>query len=214
MYHNILIVTAVEVEKEAVLRGLQHETRFDVLAGGVGPVAAAASTATAIAKGSYDLVISMGIGGGFKGKAPVGSLAVSSEIIAADLGVESEQGFSSIDTLGFGSSRIEISQEIVALIEAVAHDRGIPIITGPILTISTVTGTAETALEMEKRVPGAVAEAMEGFGVAVAAKQANLPIIEIRGISNLVGPRDRDAWRIKDALAALERVSSLFKEAL
>jgi futalosine hydrolase len=43
---------------------------------------------------------------------------------------------------------------------------------------------------------------MEGFGVACAA--AGKPFGEVRAISNLVGPRDREAWRIAPALAALE----------
>jgi futalosine hydrolase len=44
---------------------------------------------------------------------------------------------------------------------------------------------------------------MEGFGVAVAAARFGVPAAEIRGVSNLVGPRNRDAWRIGEALAAL-----------
>ncbi|NEE34633.1 futalosine hydrolase, partial [Streptomyces sp. SID7982] len=51
--------------------------------------------------------------------------------------------------------------------------------------------------------PGALAEAMEGFGVAEAAARAEVPVLEVRAVSNAVGPRDRDAWRIGDALAAL-----------
>jgi futalosine hydrolase len=74
--------------------------------------------------------------------------------------------------------------------------------------VSTVTGTAERAAVLRRRHPEAVAEAMEGFGVATAATQAALPFAELRTISNPVGPRDRDAWRISDALAALERVGS------
>ncbi|GAE26629.1 menaquinone via futalosine step 2 [Halalkalibacter wakoensis JCM 9140] len=53
---------------------------------------------------------------------------------------------------------------------------------------------------------------MEGFGVAEAARQHQVPVIEVRSISNKVGPRDRDSWRIKEALAALERISSIFPE--
>jgi futalosine hydrolase len=53
------------------------------------------------------------------------------------------------------------------------------------------------------RYPDAVAEGMEGFGVAVAAAAAGIPFAELRTISNPIGPRDRAAWRIPDALAAL-----------
>lgn len=39
---RILVMTAVPVERDAVLRGLHNDPRFDVLEAGVGPVAAAA----------------------------------------------------------------------------------------------------------------------------------------------------------------------------
>lgn len=44
---------------------------------------------------------------------------------------------------------------------------------------------------------------MEGFGVAEAAAAHGIPVLELRAVSNPVGPRDRTAWRIGDALAAL-----------
>jgi futalosine hydrolase len=44
---------------------------------------------------------------------------------------------------------------------------------------------------------------MEGFGVATAARHVEVAFAEIRTISNPIGPRDRAAWRIEDALTAL-----------
>jgi futalosine hydrolase len=85
---------------------------------------------------------------------------------------------------------------------------------GPVLTVSTATGTAATALERASQVPGAAAEGMEGFGVATAALDRGLPILEIRAISNPVGPRDREAWRIKEALETLEAASAILREVL
>lgn len=74
---------------------------------------------------------------------------------------------------------------------------------GAVLTVSTVTGTAARAAALRTRHPTALAEAMEGFGVAEAAGAHGVPVLEIRAVSNPVGPRDRAAWRIGDALAAL-----------
>lgn len=85
-----LVVTAVAAEADSVAAGLTPHpdapgpeprtlpggypvTRrdlpgiaFDVLVAGVGPAAAAAGTATALALGPYALVVSAGIGGGFQ----------------------------------------------------------------------------------------------------------------------------------------------------
>lgn len=211
---RVLIITAVLAERDAVLRGIKGDTRFDVLVAGVGPAAAAAVTAKALATGGYSLVVSAGIGGGFTGRAEVGSLVVANEIVAADLGVETPEGFSSLDELGFGSTRIQVDASLVNRVTEALLATGLPVSAGPVLTVSTVTGTAASAAEMAARVPGATAEAMEGYGVAIAAQGSGVPILELRAISNLVGPRDRTAWRIKEALDVLEAASSILPEVL
>lgn len=168
---------------------------------GVGPALAAATTARLRADAEhagrpYDAVICAGIAGGFAGRVEVGGLAIATESIAADLGADSPDGFIGLDELGFGSARRPTGLgELLhkALPEAAA---------GPILSVSTVTGTAAGAKLLTGRHPDAVAEGMEGFGVACAAGE--LPFGEIRAISNVVGPRDRAAWRIAPALGALE----------
>jgi futalosine hydrolase len=211
---RVLVVTAVSAEKEAVLRGIGDTANFRVLAAGVGPVAAAIGTATALATDKYDLVIAAGIAGGFKGRAELGSLVVADEIVAADLGAQSPEGFLSLDELGFGSTRFRADGDWMRRVVEALHKAGLPATTGAVLTVSTVTGTAETAAELVARVPGATAEGMEGFGVAAAASRCGVPILELRAISNPVGPRDRDAWRISEALEALAAASSVLREVL
>ncbi len=211
---RVLVMTAVSEERDAVLRGLHSDTRFDVLVAGVGPAAAAANTAKVLATAEYDMVVSAGIGGGFPGRAEVGSLVVANEIVAADLGVETPEGFSSLDELGFGSTRVQVDDNLVNRVTGALLAAGLPVSTGPVLTVSTVTGTAASAAQLAARVPGATAEAMEGYGVAIAAHDRGVPILEIRAISNSVGPRDRAAWRIKEALDVLEAASSVLSEVL
>nr|WP_229864454.1 futalosine hydrolase [Streptomyces djakartensis] len=176
---------------------------IDVIAAGVGPGLAAASaaaalTAAALQGAPYGLVVSAGIGGGFQPDAPVGSVVVADEIVAADLGAETPDGFLSVTELGFGTVRHRPPEELVRRAAAAVGARA-----GAVLTVSTVTGTAERAAVLRERHPTALAEAMEGFGVAEAAVAHGVPVLEVRAISNPVGPRDRAAWRIPDALAAL-----------
>lgn len=175
----------------------------DLLAAGVGPARAAASTATALTAAAlagtpYDLVVCAGIGGGFQPDAPVGSLVVADTITVADLGADSATGFLPVTELGFGTVTHHPPE---TLVRAVADATGAR--AGVVLTVSTVTGTAERAAELRARHPRALVEAMEGFGVAEAAAAHGTPVLEIRAVSNPVGPRDRAAWRIGDALAAL-----------
>ncbi|WP_086832015.1 hypothetical protein [Streptomyces sp. NRRL B-24572] len=288
MVHRILIVTAVAAEADSVSAGLglgtpeplplpgglvlrRHENRVDVLVGGVGPAAVAAATGTALAyealAGSgYGLVVSAGIAGGFQPTAPVGSVVVSSAIVAADLGAETPDGYLTVEELGFGRSAHLVPEELTGRITAALasatrstegpdaggppHAAGPPDASGPatavpdasgpaatdpphasgphasgpdavpaagappytlapVLTVSTVTGTARRAAELVERHPTAAAEAMEGFGVAEAAAAYGVPVVEIRAVSNAVGPRDRAAWRIGEALGALRHTFEL-----
>ncbi|MCZ4118642.1 futalosine hydrolase [Streptomyces sp. H39-S7] len=201
---RVLVVTAVAAERDAVSAGLNTAAHpavhCDVIAAGVGPAAAAAGTATALARAEppYDLVVSAGIGGGFQPAAPLGSVAVARTIVAADLGAQTPEGFLPVAELGFG---VNEHRPPAALGAAVA--RALGAVHGPVLTVSTVTGSAARAAELADRHPGAVVEAMEGSGVAEAAAAHRVPVLEIRTVSNPVGPRDRAAWRIGEALAAL-----------
>ncbi|WP_392671956.1 futalosine hydrolase [Streptomyces sp. LN785] len=213
---RVLVVTAVPVERDAVTRAftdrpevrevpgaeLHRAGPVDVLAGGAGPAAAAAAAGVALASGAgtepYALVVSAGIGGGFAPVAPLGSLVVAGAIVAADLGAETPGGFVPVTALGFGRDRFVPPP---ALVRDVAAATGA--VTGDVLTVSTVTGSAERTAALLAAHPHAAAEAMEGFGVAEAAERLRVPVLEIRAVSNAVGPRDRDAWRIGDALTAL-----------
>ncbi|MDI3408407.1 futalosine hydrolase [Streptomyces cavernicola] len=205
---RILIATAVPAERDAVARAVsagppEHRSAFDCVAVGVGPAAAAAGTATALTTAAlrgepYSLAVSAGIGGGFQPEAPVGSLVIADALVAADLGAETGEGFLSVTDLGFGTDSHTPPAALVQTAAAVTGAR-----TGTVLTVSTVTGTAHRAAELRERHPRAVAEAMEGFGVAEAAAAHGVPVLEVRAVSNPVGPRDRAAWRIGDALAAL-----------
>ncbi|MFI6621336.1 futalosine hydrolase [Streptomyces sp. NPDC050528] len=195
---RILVATAVPAERDAVARAFTGDSAVDVIAAGVGPAAAAAATATALAGASYGLVVSAGIAGGFQPEAPVGSLVIADEITVADLGAETPDGFVPVTELGFGAVTHRPPNALVRDLAAATGAR-----VGAVLTVSTVTGTAARATELRARHPRALAEAMEGFGVAEAAAAHGIPVLELRAVSNPVGPRDRTAWRIGDALAAL-----------
>jgi futalosine hydrolase len=189
---DLLVVCAVAAEQAALAAiGAQ------VLVGGVGPAAAAASTSRELAARSYDLVLSAGVGGGFAPLGP-GDVAVASAIVFADLGAETPDGFLPVADLGFGTGRYDVAPQLA--VELADRTGGH---LGTVLTVATVTGTAQTATALSRRFPDAVAEGMEGAGVAAAATLYGVPFAELRSISNLVGPRDRDAWDIPMALEAL-----------
>jgi futalosine hydrolase len=194
---RVLVVTAVAAECQAIAAALPTGADVSLLVGGVGPAAAAAATAGAL--DGVDLVLSAGIGGGFAPLQPA-DVAVASAIVFADLGAETAEGFVPLSQLGFGDERYEVAPKLaVELTERTGGHLG------TVLTVATVTGTAATAAALGGRYPDAVAEGMEGAGVAAAGRLRGVPFGEIRAISNLVGPRDRAAWQIPLALQSLGR---------
>ena len=216
---RLLVLTAVAAERDAILAGLGARgsdpasgvLRVDgvhVLAAGVGIAAAAARTARWLAEPrlaggpAYDGVISAGIGGAYAGRGDLGDTVVGRRSIAADLGADSPAGYLTLSDLGFGTEIVDADPDLSARMDSILPAA----IHGSILSVHTVTGTAARASELSERHPDAVAEAMEGWGVATAAADRAVPFVEVRTVSNFVGPRDRSAWRIDLAMGALTRV--------
>jgi len=208
---DLLVVTAVAAEADAVRAGADPRL-ITVEAVGAGPVAAAIGAyrllRQAEAAGTpYRAVLSAGIAGGFAGHAEIGATVVGARAVAADLGAETPDGYRSADEIGFGTTVIDADPVLLrALASALPGS-----VLGDILTVSTVTGTAATGAALLRRHPAAAAEAMEGFAVASAAAAAEVPFAELRTISNSVGPRDRAAWRLDTALAALTNAAALIQ---
>jgi futalosine hydrolase len=199
----LLVVTAVQAEAEAVASGVDG-ARVRVVPVGVGAAAAAAGTARLLAVADaagtpYRAVVSAGIAGGIPGRAGPEATVVGTRSVAGDLGAQTPDGFLTVDELGFGSGIVPCDAELAAALRAALPHA----VAGDILTVATVTGTAERAAWLAGRYPTAVAEAMEGYGVGCAAAGAGVPFVEVRTVSNPVGPRDRPVWRIAEALAAL-----------
>ncbi|MEP7054090.1 MAG: futalosine hydrolase [Actinomycetota bacterium] len=218
---RIAIITAVAAERDAIARGagvvehlqagpfetIRGTVRADadiaVVAAGVGP-AAAASAAMAIALSGVDVLISAGVAGGFSGRADIGDIVVATVALAGDLGVQTAEGFLDLSKLGFGASAYTVDVAASADTAERLAAAGLATRRGPVLTVSSATGTDERATELAERYD-AVAEAMEGAGVGHVAALMGIPFVELRAVSNLVGRRDLTAWNLPVALATLER---------
>ncbi|MEH1016126.1 futalosine hydrolase [Micromonospora sp. CPCC 206060] len=209
---GLLVVTAVPVEAEAVRAGLAGSPAKAVTVApvGVGSGAAGAATARLLALAEaagrpYRAVLSAGIGGGFPDRVEVGGTVLASRSVAADLGAESPDGFIPLDELGMpldqlgGGILVDVDPVLLGALRQALPGATV----GTVLTVSTVTGTAASTRVLAERHRDAVAEAMEGYAVGVAATQAGLPFAELRTISNPIGPRDRGNWRMREAFAAL-----------
>ncbi|RZU72929.1 futalosine hydrolase [Micromonospora kangleipakensis] len=214
---GLLVVTAVPAEAAALQAGLTDPS-VTVTPVGVGPAVAGAATARLLALAEaagrpYRAVVSAGIAGGFAGRVAIGGTVLATRSVAADLGAESPGGFIPVDELGMpaellgGGVSVPADPGLLGALRTALPGATV----GAVLTVSTVTGTAASTEALAERHPDAVAEAMEGYGVAVAAAQAGLPFAELRTVSNPIGPRDRGTWRMKEAFAALTEAAAALR---
>jgi len=74
------------------------------------------------------------------------------------------------------------------------------------LTVSTVTGDFKKAQTL-RRLFNVDLENMEGFSLAWVCIKEDIPFLQIRVISNLVGDIERNTWNLKGALEVLKEIS-------
>jgi futalosine hydrolase len=200
----IVVATPLEAERLPKLEGAR------VVVSGIGAVNAALATQAAILEAKPRLALSVGIAGAYPwGGAGIGEVVVSSACLYAGLGAEDGEDWLDLERLGFTLTpgRVEDSSLGNALPSSslgLEFARVTGSKHGEILTLETVTGSQRSLERLRRFYPDALAEAMEGAGIAHAATLHDVPALEVRGISNMVETRrNREAWRIGAALEGL-----------
>jgi len=174
---------------------------------GFGPVAAAARTAQLLGRLRPARVLLVGIAGVYDAeRTPVGE-AFEPAAVAID-GVGVGEGASLVAPPQLGFPQWPGSGPDAGGTRAI-YDRldlgGPPGREGLLLTTCAASADPAQAAVRRERFPDAVAEDMEGFAVGTACALAAVPLAVVRGISNVVGDRDPERWRIPAALSAARR---------
>lgn len=180
----ILVVAATAFEA-----ALAEARGAEAVVCGIGPLEAGLATSRALAELRPDAVLQIGIAGAQT--LPNGSVVLGSEAVYCDI-LDPEARIPRVE-------RIAADESLLAAAQRALPDAHVL----PIGTTAHVGGGA--ACEVE---------AMEGFGVLRAAQLEGVPALELRTISNAVAERDRDKWRIDDAMAALAGAVGSLLEAL
>ena len=197
-----------------VSEGFLGDTRLICCAGGVGKANAAATTAALIERQRPELVISTGCGGAYPGSGlAVGDLAVASDELFADEGVETPTGWLDLQAMQLPLyaqknhcyyNTIPLSRLSAEKAMQLAENHGVRLVRGRFLTVSSCSGTQARGAALSRRYQ-AICENMEGAAVALVALRYGIPCLEIRGISNLVEDRDLSRWDLPRALETVQR---------
>jgi futalosine hydrolase len=220
----VLVIAATEAELEPLRRRLAGRDDLLWLVTGVGKAAAACRTALALARQGARACVQVGCAGAY----PAGALRIG-DVVAADIeilgdeGVETPDGFLELRRLSLASGWLDgraLHDEIpVGRLSAPLRERiGLAAAkgrfafrTGRLVTVSTGSGTDARAAEMERRW-APLAESMEGAAAALACLSVACRFLEVRGISNIVGNRDRGSWDIPRALENAAEVARIVIE--
>jgi futalosine hydrolase len=164
---------------------------------GVGVTATAFHLGWLMAKQKPDWVINAGIAGTFSNELSLGSVVQVVQERFGDLGVEEADGrFTDLAEMGLWPHAI-LSNPNPPL-------PGLPQCNG--LTVNKVHGYQESINQVRSKYPEADIESMEGAAVFYACLAASVPFVEIRSVSNMVEPRNRDAWNLPLAIQNLNQV--------
>ena len=195
----LLVPTELERRQLAGQSGFGTDAPCELC--GFGPVAAAARAANLIARYQPERVILAGIAGTFDGIGlPVGTAAVFSRVLMHGIGVGGASGFVSAAALGFQHWPHDDRGPEDS--DALTVNAPVPPAAGQLLTCCTGSTSPGEAQQRLEQYPGAVAEDMEGFAVALACRLTGVPLAIARGISNEVGDREFERWQIPAALDA------------
>lgn len=194
---DLLVGFATDVEGE--LLRLRVGRRACLAKLGVGPVNAAHGLTAAILHFEPRAILLCGVGGAYPGAGlAVGDVVCAESECYGDLGADSPEGFLDMEALGFPTVGGPAPLYNVFPMQLFPAERR-----ARFVTVSTCTGREETARALAARTGGSV-ESMEGAAVAHVARLHSIPVGEVRGISNLVGDRDRARWRVREAAAAAQ----------
>jgi len=179
----------------------------DVLTTGVGMTATATWCARVLARQPYDLAVNLGVCGSFDAACPSGTVVnvVGDQI--PELGAEDGDQFLTVYQLGLlgpddapfrGGRLVNSEPDSNRVVAALPKVHGI--------TVNTVHGDAGSIARVVERVKPDV-ESMEGAAFMYACLVSGVRFAQVRAVSNMVEKRNRAAWKLAEAVAALNDVA-------
>jgi futalosine hydrolase len=213
----------VRIGRKPACAGRLDGAEVVLLPGGMGKTNAAHALTALLETQPVRGVIGFGIGGAYPGSGlAVGDIALATAAVYGDEGVQTPAGWISTEGIGIPLWRageaplfneFSLDADRVAEARAVLTAAGFEVRTGPFVTVSCCSGTAALGAAMAERFPGALCEGMEGAALAHVAAIYEVPLLELRAVSNLVEDRDMSRWRIREAAETAQQAVRVVVEA-
>lgn len=198
----ITAATALEIEP---FRFLQEEFKgftFDFLITGVGAISTTFSIERYISNSSPTLLIQIGIAGAYGDKLKVGTAVAVLEEYMSDMGVFEKDGYKDIFDMGLvGKNDFPfLDAALKNPNESLLSKSGLPLVAG--MGVNEIS-TSSSKINLFKEHYAAEIESMEGNAFHYVCLMNKIPFIQLRGISNKVGERNKSLWEINKSLSAV-----------
>lgn len=202
---QVLLTTATALEMDAILPVIRPGITLHQAVCGMGALHFGYHLGRALCGlPAPSLVIQAGLAGSFSQHYQPGQVVMVQKDRQADLGAEEFGGFTPMEALDF--ARAEGERFSYGWLENPGPLPGNGI--RPAVTAISANRVSDSQLWREQCVQlyAPDIESMEGAAFHYLCLQEGLPFLQIRGISNFVGERDKSRWKIGEALTGIREV--------
>lgn len=171
---------------------------------GVGMLATAVSLGRLIAEEKPDLLVQAGIAGSFDTNLPLGKVFAIKDESLGDLGVEEEGKWKDVFDLKLEKSSYHPFERRRLPNPWLEKFNLLKLPEVSAITINTISTQKERIQQLIKKYDPVI-ESMEGAALHYVCREANIPFIQIRAVSNYIGERNKENWNIKEAIDNLNQ---------
>ncbi len=201
-------------EMKTIIKGEIESNNVIFTHCGVGKVNAAHSATVVLEKYEVDVLILFGIGGTYQDSGlKIGDIAIAESENYGEEGVMTKEGWNPMEFTGFPFLKKDreyyntfpLDTNLAQIAIKASIDCGFDPEQGNFVTVSQCSGTPDSGDLMKRRF-NSLCENMEGAAVAHICALYGVPMIEVRGISNIIEDRDMKNWNIDLAALNCNRV--------
>ncbi len=206
---RIVICAATQIEIEQIQQNLTvahdiipQNLSVNYAVHGVGMLHSAVKLTEICLVQKPDLIIQVGIAGSFVNDKPIGSTVIVEQEQLGDMGVVENNSWRDLFDLGLINNAHHLYHD-KKLINRHLHNfdyMNLPKVQA--ITVNQIT-TDLARINLLRNAYKVITESMEGAALHYTCLQYKIPFLQMRGISNMVGERNKKNWNIPLALASL-----------
>jgi futalosine hydrolase len=209
LFQNMNHTRVLSIGNRKVFEGDLKNHNIRLMVSGPGMVNTIQAMTACIENSKPSLIIQTGCAGAFlESGLTLGDIGIASDEVDIHLGIEPVSQYNAVQELPFPvliknntayKNRYEchkvLTDSAYNILVKKLQSKRIQVKKGPFITVSTITSTEQKAARLFHHY-SAIMEAMEGAGAAHLSMYYDIPFLEIRAVSNIVGEREKSEWNL------------------